>query len=370
MVAAAATDARTRQLTPPANPRTLPPPRSDRAAAKVAMRLLRIALIVALFASAGLGIPGCKKAEPAAAPAAAATVAPAAAPAPATATATAAAPTPAAAPAEPKLSVLDTACPGEGEDAAACPKKPDKVDDDIQVGHVLIGWAGSLPGETVTRTKPEALKLAKEVAHEARKAGTDFVKLIWQSSQDPGPGVYKVTPDLRGRYVPQFTAMALSLGVGQVDVVETDFGYHVMKRVPFDFVAPEKPLEKVMTDACPAPGEDPAACPTPADKPHEKVKVSHVLIAYAGAMRSAEMKLTKDQAKVEAIRVAHEARKKGADFAKLVKEFSKDPGEGTYEVMADSQFVPGFKQLALSLGKGQVDIVETPFGFHVMKRVD
>lgn len=329
------------------------------------MRLIPLALATSL----ALGAVACKKDEPAQPVPTPATAEPAAAPAADAAPATPPPATPsptAAAPSGP--SALKDPCPMPGEDPAACPGPQAKVDDDIQVGHVLIGWDGSLPGEKVGRTKDQALQLATQIAHEARKPGTDFVKLIWQHSQDPGPGVYKVTPDMRGRYVPQFTAMALTLGVGQVDVVETRFGYHVMKRVPFDFVPPEKPLEKVMTDACPAEGEDPAACPSVQDPKPTSVEVSHILIGYAGSLPGKDEKRTKEEAKAFAIKLAHDSRKKGADFQALMKQHSQDPGPGTYPVDKDAGLVPAFKQLSMQLGVGQVDVVETNFGYHVIRR--
>ncbi len=256
-----------------------------------------------------------------------------------------------------------------GEDAASCPKPQDKIDDNIKVAHVLIGWTGSLPGEKVTRDKAEALKLATQLAHEARK-GADFVKLIWDNSQDPGPGVYEVTPPLRGRYVPEFTKMATSLGINQIDIVETRFGYHVMKRVPFDFVPPVKPLIPVMTDKCPGPGEEASACPSTQSPAPTMTKVSHILLGYAGSLPGKDEKRTKEEAKALAIKLCHEARKKGTDFEKLMKANSQDPGPGTYPVTPDAGLVPPFKQLGLSLGVGQVDIVETNFGYHVMKRIE
>lgn len=268
------------------------------------------------------------------------------------------------------VSVLSDPCPAAGEDPASCPKKPATVDDKIKVGHILIGWKGSLPGKPVERSKPEALKLASEVAHEARKQGSDFVALMWKNSQDPGPGVYDVTPEMRKRFVPEFTAMATSLGEGQVDVVESRFGYHVMKRVPFDFVVPEKPLEVVCADACPGEGEDQASCPSKQDPAPKEVEVTHILVAYVGAMRAApEVKRTKEEAKKYAIELTHKGRAKGADFAKLKEEAkSDDPGPGTYPITADAPMIPPFKTMALRLGVGQVDVVETDFGFHVMRR--
>lgn len=324
------------------------------------------------FACCALLASACNKPAETPAPA------PAAAPAPAPAAAEAPKPVPPPAPASPTAApavaepekVFTDACPMPGEDPAACPAKPAKIDDEIKVAHVLIGWDGSLPGKPIKRTKEEALALAKEIAHEARKSGNDFIGLVWKHSDDNGPGVYDLIPSMRGRYVPQFTAMALSLGLGQVDIVPTRFGYHVMKRIPFDFKLPEKPLVKVLTDACPAAGEDPASCPTEQKPKPEKTTVSHILIGYTGSLPGENVTLTKDEAKKKAIEIAHQARKKGADFAALMKANSKDPGPGTYPVDAAAALVPPFKQLGLSLGKGQIDIVETSFGFHVMKRVD
>jgi hypothetical protein len=323
------------------------------------------------FACCAIVVAACNK--PAEAPAAAPT-APVPAPAPAEAPKPVPPPapvSPTAAPAPAALEkVLTDVCPMPGEDPAACPVKPATVDDNIKVAHVLVGWEGSLPGKPIKRTKDEALTLAKEIAHEARKPGNDFIGLVWKHSDDNGPGVYDLTPNMRGRYVPQFTAMALSLGVGQVDIVPTRFGFHVMKRVPFDFTPPEKPLMKILTDVCPAAGEDPATCPTEQTPKPTKTTVSHILIGYMGSLPGENVTLTKDEARKKAIEIAHQARKKGADFGALMKANSKDPGPGTYPVDKDAQLVPPFKQLGLSLGKGQVDIVETSFGFHVMKRVE
>lgn len=65
--------------------------------------------------------------------------------------------------------------------------------------------------------------------------------------------------------------------------------------------------------------------------------------------------------------------KAGEDFAKLAKEFSDDPGSkntgGLYENVRQEQFEPTFESAALALEPGQIssDLVETKFGYHIIK---
>jgi parvulin-like peptidyl-prolyl isomerase len=70
------------------------------------------------------------------------------------------------------------------------------------------------------------------------KAGEDFAKLANEFSEDPGNqgpnglklgGIYRDVP--KGKMVPQFESAALALQPGQINsgLVETDFGYHVIK---------------------------------------------------------------------------------------------------------------------------------------------
>jgi parvulin-like peptidyl-prolyl isomerase len=61
----------------------------------------------------------------------------------------------------------------------------------------------------------------------------------------------------------------------------------------------------------------------------------------------------------------------GEDFAKLVKEFSDDPGSknngGEYK-FSRGVMVPEFENASFKLKPGEIsDIVETAFGFHIIK---
>ncbi len=91
--------------------------------------------------------------------------------------------------------------------------------------------------------------------------------------------------------------------------------------------------------------------------PEQEVHARHILVQ------------TEDEAKeIEA------ELKKGADFATLAKEKSKDPGAadgGDLGYFTKDQMVPEFSQAAFKLDKGQIsDPVHTQFGWHIIKVED
>jgi len=78
---------------------------------------------------------------------------------------------------------------------------------------------------------------------------------------------------------------------------------------------------------------------------------------------------TEDEAKA-----IEDQLKKGADFATLAKEKSKDPGAsdgGDLGYFTKDQMVPEFADAAFKLDKGQIsDPVHTQFGWHIIKVED
>jgi parvulin-like peptidyl-prolyl isomerase len=109
----------------------------------------------------------------------------------------------------------------------------DPVANQAEIVHILIGWNGS--GEkderALKRSKPEAETLVRSLLDQLAKGG-DFEALMKQYSEDPGSAhgaSYKVAPD--AELVIEFKQLGLRLKVGEYGVVESEYGFHIMKRL-------------------------------------------------------------------------------------------------------------------------------------------
>lgn len=111
----------------------------------------------------------------------------------------------------------------------------------------------------------------------------------------------------------------------------------------------------------------------PAEAP-ELATASHILIRYAGAMRTtAEITRSKDDAKKLAEQVAKKASAQGADFAALANEYTEDPSGkgngGKLGTFPKGRMVPEFDRPLFALKPGETsDVIETAFGFHIIHR--
>ncbi|RBL93488.1 peptidylprolyl isomerase [Chitinophaga flava] len=101
----------------------------------------------------------------------------------------------------------------------------------------------------------------------------------------------------------------------------------------------------------------------------DSVKVRHILIASGGPQGGLPDSVAKKRADSIAVAV-----KGGADFKALVAQFSDDPGSkqtgGEYDITPSTPFVPEFKDFAFEGTKGQIKVVKTQFGYHVMEIMD
>ncbi len=125
------------------------------------------------------------------------------------------------------------------------PKIPEGV---IRVQHILIGFKGSVRGKDVQRTMAEAGQLAQELLAKA-KEGADFDALVKENTDDSAPGIYTMSDigvdtmlytgnDLlrRSEMVKSFGDVSFQLKVGEVglaeyNVLNSPFGWHVIKRL-------------------------------------------------------------------------------------------------------------------------------------------
>jgi parvulin-like peptidyl-prolyl isomerase len=217
------------------------------------------------------------------------------------------------------------------------PRMPAK----IAASHILFMYQGSMRAPaTVTRTKEEARKAADETLGKL-KAGAKFEDLAKERSDCPS----KVRGGSLGSFPPRmmhpdFAKAAVALAVGALsDVVETPFGFHIIRR------------DKL-----------------------EEIQASHILYMYKGSKRApASVTRSKDEARTSAEKVVGKL-KGGADFAQLARAESDCPSKargGDLGSFGRGAMAPPFEKAAFALKVGELSgVVETDFGFHVIKRTN
>jgi NIMA-interacting peptidyl-prolyl cis-trans isomerase 1 len=235
----------------------------------------------------------------------------------------------------------DSVTKPEGETPATSERKhapPSK----LNAAHILIQHKDSeRASDGVTRSKAEALELAKQVATKAQAKGADFAALAKEYSDGPsGPDGGDLGNFAPAQMVPEFSAATMKLEIGGVSApVESAFGYHVILR------------KKVVGD----------------------LNAAHILIQFVGSSRAKEnITRTKEEALALAADIAKQAKAEGADFAALARKHSDGPSAragGNLGVFAPGRMVKSFSDATLKLSIGAVsDPVESPFGYHVILR--
>ncbi len=241
----------------------------------------------------------------------------------------------------------------------------------VFVQQVLIGWKDTMLAKSgqgdkraSDRTKADADKLVKEVADKARAPKSDMTKLMKQYSEDPTAKdtgrTDQITPEMQvNELFDNFKKLVLRLKVGEVGVVKSPLGWHIVKRVP---PPPPDPLE--------------SAAILKREPQTQSAKVKHILLGWTGAHPPDDEKGAKrDRATLDKLVKDTVAKlTKGAKIEPLMKELSEDPGSSqdgkSYDVTPTAGLVPPFKNLSLRLKVGEVGVVKSDYGIHIIQRVE
>ena len=108
-------------------------------------------------------------------------------------------------------------------------------------------------------------------------------------------------------------------------------------------------------------------------KRNGNVRASHILVSYQGAQgASSEITRTKEDARKEASRILNLARNNSDSFSSYALEFSDGPSKsngGDLGFFQEGMMVKPFNDYVFSNRVGRIGLVETDFGFHVIKVV-
>lgn len=108
----------------------------------------------------------------------------------------------------------------------------------------------------------------------------------------------------------------------------------------------------------------------------DSLRASHILIAYKGAYNSQDT-ISKEDAEAKANELLDQlkaAKNNDELFAELATANSSDPGSkekgGDLDWFTDGRMVPQFNEFVVNNPVGTLGIVETPFGYHIIKVTD
>ena len=222
-------------------------------------------------------------------------------------------------------------------DTSRVPQPDQPIASKVALEMLVIGYQGArIPKQDLYYDREGAAEVSAKLANLARRKGADFGELVDRFTDLPEqtriPMIDQANPQL-----PPFLKPAFSLLEGQVsDPVETPLGFLIFKRVSLELIT-----------------------------------ASHVLVSYQGALRS-EQSRSKDEAMQLAQQLLAEI-KDGRDFMAVAKEHSNGPSAPQGGMLGEfprGMMVPEFDQVAFTLEPNTVsEVVETAFGFHIIKRI-
>ncbi len=225
----------------------------------------------------------------------------------------------------------------DGEvDERLCREAYERMKEDVEVSHILLGL-----NARTTEARANAKALADSLVVELKK-GANFEQLARRYSEDGSKSNGGYLGFISGgRTVYPFEKAAFALHAGEIsEVVETQFGYHIIK----------------MHSRRANPGD---------------FLLAHILL-MTPRNATPEM-LAQKEAEV---RTLYDELRSGADFATVAKERSDDKGTavkgGELPWASSGQFITEFEKAAFALkNKGDItEPVKTAYGWHIIKLLD
>jgi peptidyl-prolyl cis-trans isomerase SurA len=243
-------------------------------------------------------------------------------------------------PAPPAAAPVGTAA-APAAPAADLPRVPSSSKARFAASHVLVSYAGAVGAlPTVTRTKEDARTRAAEAR--ARIAGGEAFAEVAKAYSDDSSGSRggSLGGFDRGTMVAPFEAALDALAPGEVsELVETQFGYHVILREPL-----------------------------------KEIRAKHLLVSWSGAERAPPgVSRKKDDARAR-VDEAVGRLAAGEAWDEVVRAYSdgpmKDDG-GDLGWFAKGQLAEPLDAAAFDLDVGATSVaIETPRGFHLIHRVE
>lgn len=211
----------------------------------------------------------------------------------------------------------------------------------MAASHILVAYGGAVAARsTVTRTKEEAKTRAEEALAKVQ-GGADFALIARAYSDDStGPRGGRLGTFDPGTMVAPFEAAAKELKVGEISaLVETPFGYHVIRR-----------------DAL------------------VEIRGGHLYISWVGATGApSNVTRTREQADAR-MALAVAALQAGTDWREVVLKYSDGPLKedgGDLGWFGRNQLAAQLDAAVFALGVGEVSpAIETPSGLHMLKRME
>jgi len=230
--------------------------------------------------------------------------------------------------------------------------------------HIVIGW-DQRPANTDprarARTKDAADTLAKDLLAKVRDKG-DMVKLIKQHSEDPAAKDPARVFTSQGDADNAVERLACRLKIDEVGLVRSPLGWTIVKRVP---PPPPPPPDKLESLAILK------------RKPEtERAQVKHILVGWAELNAGDARAKARSRAQIEKlVPEILDRAKKGEPFESLMIAFSEDSPSAvksgaSYDVTPDASLVQPFIDLSLRLKVGELGVVKTEFGLHIIKRIE